>query len=98
MNYLMEVTSQSLATAALQILLPRNPLPPQTTSLFFAAAVDMFLEISEFLGEGIDEQRSQPDRAMTFGVGNVGVMNVQNLASTCLTAAMGIEARTARTA
>lgn len=41
----MLVTSQLRATAALQILLPRNPLPPQTMSFFFAwveaAVVDM---------------------------------------------------------
>lgn len=35
--YLIETTSQSLATAALHILLPRKPLPPHTTSFFFAA-------------------------------------------------------------
>lgn len=35
--YLIEVTSHSRATAALQIRLPRNPLPPQTTSFFFTA-------------------------------------------------------------
>jgi len=29
--YLIEVTSQFLATAALQILLPRKPFPPHTT-------------------------------------------------------------------
>lgn len=40
-TYLMLVTSQSLATAALQIRLPRKPLPPQTTNLFLAAVVDM---------------------------------------------------------
>lgn len=36
--YLMETTSQSRATAALHILLPRKPLPPHTMSFFFAAA------------------------------------------------------------
>jgi hypothetical protein len=35
-THLIEVTSQSRATAALQILLPRKPLPPQTTSFRFA--------------------------------------------------------------
>lgn len=35
---LMLVTSQFRATAALHIRLPRKPLPPQTTSFFFAAA------------------------------------------------------------
>ena len=35
--YLIEVTSHSRASAALQIRLPRNPLPPQTTSFFFTA-------------------------------------------------------------
>ena len=40
-TYLMLVTSQFLATAALHIRLPRKPLPPQTTSLFFAAPVDI---------------------------------------------------------
>ena len=39
--YLMLVTSQLRATAALHILLPRNPLPPQTTIFFFAAADDI---------------------------------------------------------
>ena len=34
----MEITSQLRATAALQILLPRKPLPPQTTSFRFAEA------------------------------------------------------------
>lgn len=33
--YLMEVTSQSLATAALHMRLPRKPLPPQTTIFRF---------------------------------------------------------------
>ena len=42
--YLIEVTSQLRATAALQILLPKNPLPPQTTSLFFAG-VEAMLEL-----------------------------------------------------
>lgn len=37
----MLVTSQLRATAALQIRLPRKPLPPQTTSFFFAAVEDM---------------------------------------------------------
>ena len=35
--YLIEVTSHSRATAALQMRLPRKPLPPQTTSFFFTA-------------------------------------------------------------
>jgi hypothetical protein len=38
--YLIETTSQSLATAALHILLPKKPFPPHTTSFFFAAAVE----------------------------------------------------------
>lgn len=38
---LMETTSQSRATAALHILLPRKPFPPQTTSFFLAAVVAM---------------------------------------------------------
>lgn len=33
------VTSQSRATAALQIRLPRKPFPPNTSSFFLAAAV-----------------------------------------------------------
>ena len=37
----MLTTSQFRATAALHILLPKNPLPPQTTSFFVAAAEDM---------------------------------------------------------
>ena len=41
----METTSQSRATAALQILLPRKPLPPQTTSFFFAAAAAAGVDI-----------------------------------------------------
>lgn len=36
---LMEVTSQFRATAALQILLPRNPFPPHTTIFLLADAV-----------------------------------------------------------
>lgn len=40
--YLIDVTSQPLATAYLHILEPRNPLPPQTI-IFFAAAFDMML-------------------------------------------------------
>jgi hypothetical protein len=35
----MEVTSQFRATAALQILLPKNPFPPQTTIFLLAEAV-----------------------------------------------------------
>ena len=43
-TYLMDVTSQSRATAAWQILLPRKPFPPQTTSFFLAAdEADMVL-------------------------------------------------------
>lgn len=38
---LMDTTSQSRATAALHILLPRKPFPPQTTSFFLAAVVAM---------------------------------------------------------
>ena len=37
-TYLIDVTSHPLATADLQILEPRNPLPPQTI-IFFALAV-----------------------------------------------------------
>ena len=37
----MLVASQSRAMAALQMREPRKPLPPQTTSFFFAAVVDM---------------------------------------------------------
>lgn len=40
-EYLMDVTSQPLATAYLQILDPRKPLPPHTTSFFATAEVDM---------------------------------------------------------
>lgn len=40
-TYLMLVTSQSRATAALQMRLPRKPLPPQTTSFLLAAAEDI---------------------------------------------------------
>ena len=36
--YLIDTTSQSLATAALQILLPKKPLPPQTTIFRLAEA------------------------------------------------------------
>lgn len=39
--YLIDVTSQPLATAYLQILDPRKPLPPQTTSFLVTADVDM---------------------------------------------------------
>lgn len=35
----MEVTSQLFATAALQMRVPRKPLPPQTTSLRFKGVV-----------------------------------------------------------
>jgi hypothetical protein len=38
LTYLMEITSQLRATAALQMRLPRKPLPPQTTSFRFAEA------------------------------------------------------------
>lgn len=44
--YLIDTTSQSLATAALQIRLPRNPLPPHTTSFFFAATVVAEVDMS----------------------------------------------------
>jgi hypothetical protein len=37
--YLIEVTSQFRATAALQILLPRKPFPPHTTIFLLADAV-----------------------------------------------------------
>jgi hypothetical protein len=37
--YLIDVTSQFLATAALQILLPKKPFPPQTTIFLLADAV-----------------------------------------------------------
>lgn len=40
---LMLVTSQLRATAALQMREPRKPLPPQTTSFFFAAAVEAMI-------------------------------------------------------
>lgn len=39
-THLIEVTFHSRATAALQIRLPRKPLPPHTTSFFFAAEVE----------------------------------------------------------
>jgi hypothetical protein len=38
-NYLIDVTSQPLATAYLQMREPKKPLPPQTMS--FLAAADM---------------------------------------------------------
>ena len=41
--YLIDVTSQFLATAALQILLPRKPFPPQTT-IFRLADADAAVE------------------------------------------------------
>jgi hypothetical protein len=37
-TYLIDVTSQFLATAALQILLPKKPFPPQTTIFLLADA------------------------------------------------------------
>jgi hypothetical protein len=37
-TYLIDVTSQFLATAALQILLPKKPFPPQTTIFLLAEA------------------------------------------------------------
>lgn len=40
----MDVTSQPRATAYLQILEPRKPLPPQTTS-FFAADLDILVVV-----------------------------------------------------
>lgn len=40
MVYLMDVTSQPLATANLQMREPKKPLPPQTT-IFLAADLDM---------------------------------------------------------
>lgn len=51
--YLIETTSQSLATAALQILLPRKPLPPHTTSFFFAAAADAVAVVDIFAESAI---------------------------------------------
>lgn len=36
-TYLIEVTSQPRATADLQMREPKKPLPPATTSFFFAA-------------------------------------------------------------
>ena len=42
-TYLIEVTSQFLATAALQILLPRKPFPPHTT-IFRLADADAAVE------------------------------------------------------
>lgn len=50
---LIDTTSQSLATAALQILLPRNPLPPHTTSFFFAAAAVAGADIFTKCGIGV---------------------------------------------
>lgn len=51
----MLVTSQLRATAALQMRLPRKPLPPQTMSFFFAvveaAVVDIV--VVYFLGDGV---------------------------------------------
>jgi len=48
-TYLIDVTSQFLATAALQILLPKNPFPPQTTIFLLAdadaAAVDAIVAV-----------------------------------------------------
>jgi hypothetical protein len=41
--YLIEVTSQFLATAALQILLPKKPFPPHTT-IFRLADADAAVE------------------------------------------------------
>ena len=41
--YLIDVTSQFLATAALQILLPRKPFPPHTT-IFRLADADAAVE------------------------------------------------------
>lgn len=41
--YLIDVTSQPLATAYLHILEPRNPLPPHTI-IFLAAVFDMVLQ------------------------------------------------------
>jgi hypothetical protein len=38
-THLIDVTSHPLATAYLHILEPRNPFPPQTTSLFTAADI-----------------------------------------------------------
>lgn len=52
--YLIEVTSQFLATAALQILLPRKPFPPHTTIFRLAdadAAVEAIVQDSVCLRE-----------------------------------------------
>lgn len=46
-TYLMLVTSQSRATAALQMRLPRKPLPPQTTSFFFATVEDIVVSLAD---------------------------------------------------
>lgn len=54
LSYLMLVTSQSRAIAALHMRLPRKPLPPQTTSFFFAAAA-MFGSVHSNVGS---KQRS----------------------------------------
>ena len=40
-----EVTVQPLWAAALHMRLPRNPLPPHTTSFLFAAAVEAIVVI-----------------------------------------------------
>jgi hypothetical protein len=44
-TYLIEVTSQPLATADLQMREPRNPFPPATTMLFFT-----FFDIVDYSG------------------------------------------------
>lgn len=41
----MEVTSQPLATAYLQIREPKNPVPPQTTSFFVADMLALVLKV-----------------------------------------------------
>jgi len=41
-KYLIDVTSQPLATADLHILEPRNPFPPQITILFAADMLELF--------------------------------------------------------
>lgn len=41
-THLIDVTSQPLATAYLHILEPRNPFPPQTTSLLTEVAMMVF--------------------------------------------------------
>ena len=53
--YLIEVTSQFLATAALQILLPKKPFPPHTT-IFRLADADAAVEaiVSDVVCFGVE--------------------------------------------